>query len=353
MVWWMQCVRRVIWHKEKTMNESTECGGTHSAWVWRGSADPMQLTREEIALPALASHEVLVRNAIIALNPVDWKVLTPGLVNWMPGHVPGVDGSGTVIAVGDEVPQSWLGARVAYHQSLNKPGSFAQYTPVALRALMRIPDALDFATAASFTCPGLTAWLALEKLPIRFAAPLLISGAGGAVGHYLVQMAVARGFNVTAMCHPRHWDRLHAFGVTRCIEGPLPVGSGWPANAIGPFYAVIDSVDEDHAARLTPALQANGHIVSIQGRLTIWPNAPFGRTLSLHEVALGALHDFGDDEAWHRLTETGEQMLLDLANQRLQPLTTVVEAFSQLPELLEELRHRKFSGKPLIDLSTL
>lgn len=138
------------------MHKLEAYGSSHRAWVWHNSADPLQLTLEDIDIPSLTSHEVLVRNAVIALNPVDWKVLTPGLVNWQPGHVPGVDGSGTVIAVGDKVPQSWLGQRVAYHQSLKKPGSFAQYTPVEQRALMRIPDALDFATAASFPCPGLT-----------------------------------------------------------------------------------------------------------------------------------------------------------------------------------------------------
>ncbi|WP_437890552.1 zinc-binding dehydrogenase [Phytobacter sp. V91] len=330
------------------MNGTASERGTHRAWVWHGSAEPLQLTCERIDLPALGSHDVLVRNEVIALNPVDWKVLTPGLVNWTPGHVPGVDGAGTVIAVGDEAPQRWLGQRVCYHQSLNRPGSFAEYTPVAHRVLMSVPDALDFATAASFPCPGLTAWQALEKLPPRQAAPLLISGAGGAVGHYLVQFAVAAGFSVTAMCNARHWDRLRDMGVNRCIPGALAAGATLPESEVNRFYGVIDSVDEEHATRLTPALMANGHIVSIQGRLEHWPNAPFGRTLSLHEVALGALHAFGDDEAWQRLTRTGEQKLIALANQQLKPMDRVMDDFSRLPQLLEGLRHRQFSGKPLI-----
>lgn len=333
------------------MSETEECCGSHQAWVWNGSAEPEDLTLARIDIPELASDEVLVRNVVIGLNPVDWKVLTPGLTSWTPGHVPGVDGTGTVIAVGEGVPQSWLGQRVAYHQSLHKAGSFAEYTPVALRALMRIPESLSFETAASFPCPGLTAWLALEKLPPRFAAPLLISGAGGAVGHYLVQLASARGFTVTAMSHPRHWDRLLALGASKCITGPLPAGQSMSGDDEQRYYAIIDSVDEDHAARLTPALMANGHIVCIQGRLESWPCAPFGRTLSLHEVALGALHSFGDDEAWRRLTDTGEQLLSDLANQRLNALATVVGDFADLPAQLAALRHRQFSGKPLVRIS--
>lgn len=328
-----------------------DCCGTHRAWVWNGSASPVDLTLECIAIPDLGAGDVLVRNAVIGLNPVDWKVLSPGLVDWTPGHVPGVDGAGTVIAVGDDLPESWLGQRVAYHQSLNRPGSFAEYTPVAARALMRLPDGLDFVTAASFPCPGLTAWLALEKLPLRSGMPLLVSGAGGAVGSYLVQLATLRGLAVTAMCNPRHWDRMRALGAIDRMAGPLGAGQTWPDSDIT-FAAIIDSVDADHAARLTPALKANGHIVSIQGRLSDWPCPPFGRALSMHEVALGALHRVGDDGDWLRLTDAGEQMLFEIAKGRLRAEQPIVRDFAELPRHLDALRNRQFSGKPLIRLSS-
>lgn len=327
-----------------------DCCDTHRAWVWNGSVSPSELTLGRIAIPELGASDALVRNAVIGLNPVDWKVLSPGLANWLPGHVPGVDGAGTVIAVGDDLPQSWLGQRVAYHQSLDRPGSFAEYTPVAARSLMRLPDGLDFETAASFPCPGLTAWLALEKLPLRAGTPLLVSGAGGAVGGYLVQLAAIRGLAVTAMCNPRHWDRLRSLGAVECIAGPLGADQDKPDTEVT-FVAIIDSIDADHAARLAPALKANGHIVSIQGRLSNWPCPPFGRALSMHEVALGALHHWGDDGDWLRLTDAGEQMLFEIAKGRLRAEQPVVRNFSGLPQHLDDLRHRKFSGKPLIRLS--
>lgn len=321
---------------------------SHLAWTWQGSAEPDALELKSIAVPSLATGEVLVRNAVIGLNPVDWKVLGPGLIDWERDHVPGVDGAGTVVALGEGVDSSWLGQRVAYHQSLAKPGSYAEHTPVAARALMRVPDEVSFDTAASIPCPALTAWLAIEKLPVIPNAPLLISGAGGAVGHYLVQFAAARGFAVTAMCNQRHWQRLQEMGAQRCIAGPLAAGQSWPEADAASFYAVIDSVNEDHAARLTPALKANGHIIAIQGRLSEWPCTPFGRTLSMHEVALGALHWYGDDEAWQQLTAAGEKIMADLATGRLVAEETVATGFDKLPELLDQLRHRQFSGKPLV-----
>lgn len=122
----------------------------------------------------LQPDEVLVRNHVAGLNPVDWKALGTRLAPWGPGWVPGVDGAGIVVAVGRDVESECLGRRVAYHQSLMRPGSFAEYTPVRLRALIDLPRTLDFETAAGVPCPALTAWLALVKFPSRTGDTLLI-----------------------------------------------------------------------------------------------------------------------------------------------------------------------------------
>ncbi|NIE62601.1 alcohol dehydrogenase [Burkholderia sp. Ax-1719] len=318
----------------------------HRAWTWQGSASPLALKLQHVSVPVPAAGQVLVRNVAIGLNPVDWKVLGGALVDWRPGHVPGVDGAGEVIALGAGVSEDWLGRRVAWHTSLHRDGSFAEHSVVDARALLRMPDALDFETAASFPCPALTAWLAIEKVPVRPGQPLLISGAGGAVGQYLVQLAAARGFVVTAMANARHGDRLRALGAADCIGGPLADADAWTGGRR--YYAVIDAVSGDHAARMAGALRANGHLVCVQDRVTQWPCDPFGLTLSMHEVALGALHQHGDDEAWLLLRTAGEQMLAALAHARLQPQERVVRPFEALAQFLDDLRLRNFGGKPVV-----
>jgi len=319
---------------------------THRAWCWNRSAEPLALTLEQLPLLRPQAGEVLVRNNVIGLNPVDWKVLGGALVDWQSGHIPGVDGTGEVVALGDGVAANWLGRRVAYHTTLHGHGSFSEFTPVASRALLRVPDALDFETAACLPCPALTAWLAVEKLPARPGQRLLISGAGGSVGHHLVQLACARGFTVTAMANSRHWDKLRSLGASDCIAGPLV--NALPASTIGHFDAAVDCVNETHAALLAQALRANGHLVCIQGRVTDWPCTPFGLSLSLHEVALGALHVHGDDDAWQRLTAAGESMMKSVVEGHMQAEPLVVNAFDELPQSLEALRHRSFSGKSIV-----
>ncbi|MBN3766965.1 alcohol dehydrogenase catalytic domain-containing protein [Burkholderia sp. Ac-20365] len=324
---------------------------TWRAWTWTGNGDPLTLALRSVQAIVPGPGEVLVRNAVIGLNPVDWKVLGGDLVDWQPGKVPGVDGAGVVVAVGAGVPDAWIGQRVAYHTNLATPGSFAEYTPVKQRALLRIPQTLDFATAASFPCPALTAWLALDKLPPHAGQRVLVSGAGGAVGHYVVQLAAARGYDVSVMCNARHWARLRSLGARDCFDGPLADHAPSPASLNAQCFAVIDSVNEAHAARLAPALRANGHLVCIQGRVSDWPCAPFGRALSLHEVALGALHQHGDDADWQRLVAAGEQMLQSIADSRIVAEAHVVGDFAALPEQLDALRQRSFSGKPLVAVS--
>ncbi|MBO1359065.1 zinc-binding dehydrogenase [Acetobacter sacchari] len=320
----------------------------YRAWCWEQGTSALGLVLKTVSRPVLQPDEVLVRNHVAGLNPVDWKALGARLAPWEPGWVPGVDGAGVVAAVGQDVGVEWLGRRVAYHQSLMRPGSFAEYTPVRLRAVSGLPPTLDFETAASMPCPALTAWLALTKLPSRADATLLIAGAGGGVGHYLVQLAVGRGFAVTAMCNQRHWARLRAMGVQDCVAGPLKTGEALHDALKNRFHAVIDCVGADHAAALAPALKANGHIVCIQNRLPEWPDPPFTRCISVHEVALGALHQYGDDADWHDLMTVGHRLLTRLAERALVPEETIIRDFRDLPAVLNNLEHRQFFGKALI-----
>ncbi|MGJ8522503.1 hypothetical protein R84981_001191 [Carnimonas sp. R-84981] len=317
------------------------------AWHWQHGSTPANLTLQQLEIPALEADQVLVENAYIGLNPVDWKVLEmPEALGATTDMVPGLDGAGTIVAVGDHVDSSLVGRRVAYHTSLgSKIGSFSQLTPVDARATIAVPDELGLDVAASLPCTALTAWNALDKLPKRKGAKLLIAGAGGGVGRYLVQIAAANGYNVTTLSHPRHWQRLQQHGATTTLQS-LREGEQW--QGAHDYYAAVDAVSPENARALTDALGANGHIVTILGRLPDWPSAPFGRCISMHEVALGALHVHGSDADWQRLSAAGQQLLNDISAQRIEPEPLVIDEFANLPVHLEALKNRDFSGKALI-----
>ena len=86
-------------------------------------------------------------------------MLRRDLGDWQPGHIPGVDGAGTVVALGAGVDPLWLGRRVAYHLGVDRHGSFADHVPVPTHMLLHVPDVLDFALAAGMPAPvAVGAW---------------------------------------------------------------------------------------------------------------------------------------------------------------------------------------------------
>lgn len=319
------------------------------AWIWTQAGEPTELELASVPTPTPGAGEVLVANSTIGLNPVDWKFIEWGSPDWRPGQIPGVDGVGQVVAVGAGVRRFKPGDRVAYHQSLKRPGSFASHALLAEAALLRVPAALSDEIAASFPCPGLTAWQALEKLPRRPGAAVMVTSAGGAVGGFVVQLAVRAGFRVIAVASTRHDERLRTWDAAEVIDAQAV---GWAAELMArglSVYAVIDAVSGAHAQALAPLVGANGHLVAIQDRLEAPPLPAFTTAISLHEVALNALHSWGSPTDWALTTAAGEALLEDLAAGRLQAPPLEVVDFSRLPLALAELKQGR-RGKTVVKL---
>lgn len=302
--------------------------GQMRAWRWLQRDNG--ITLETLSLPQLEAGMVLVANRMIGLNPVDWKFIDKmGQEKWRDGQVPGVDGAGEVVSVAAGGDNSLLGKRVCYHTSLLADGSFADYTAVPARALIPLPDKIDWATASSFPCPTMTAWQAIEKIPAQDARRILISGASGPVGRSLIQLAKARGFHVTALATEKRHADLTQLGADRCIAD-LP--------GAGPFYAVFDTVSGEHARLLASLVAANGHLICIQDRLESPAVAAFTTAISQHEVALGALHSFGDDAHWHELVAAAEGLLEKVVTHQFELPQPHIVSFENLAAALREFR---------------
>ncbi|WP_209326935.1 alcohol dehydrogenase catalytic domain-containing protein [Pseudoalteromonas sp. PA2MD11] len=250
---------------------------------------------------------IIVRNYAIGINPVDWKFIDDNPRDWEKGHIPGVDGAGVVVAVGEGVDDGLLGRRVAYHHSLGENGSFADHSEVYASRVMVVPESVDFALAAALPCPMLTAWQAFSKVPVRKGVDVLVSGMG-AVNKLLAQMLSQAGFSVHVISGSFSQEQAGEMGV-KAIHRGKPEGQT--------FYALFDANGPDYAASLVPLLEANGHVVSILGRIEVPVDAPFTRTISYHEIALGALHDYGDLSQWQRLVKDGEALLEQVAARAL------------------------------------
>ena len=78
------------------------------------------------------------------------------------------------------------------------------------------------------------------------------------------------------------------------------------------------------------------------------PGPAFGRAVSVHEVAPGAMQQHGSPGQWQRLEREGEQMLGQIAQCTLQSESLLHFSWEQLPAQLLALQDRNFSGKQII-----
>ncbi|WEJ70193.1 zinc-binding dehydrogenase [Pseudomonas sp. PSE14] len=318
----------------------------YAAWTWTPGASLDGLKLARLPLPIPGPDEVLLANTAIALNPVDWKMIDWGRDDWQQGQVPGVDGVGRVVAAGSAVNLR-VGTRVAYHQALPRGGSFAEYTLLRAHAVYPVPDALDDATAASLPCPGLTAWQALDKLPACGNRDVLVTGAGGAVGYLLAQLAVQRGLRVWVTAAPKHREHLLQLGIAGVFDYRDAQWSARLREALGPrrLHGVFDTVSGSHAASLAPLLGYNGHLVCIQDRQEHAPLPAFSSAISLHEVALNSIHAHGDALDWRELRRAAASLMQGVADGRLQPPAKQFFEFAELPEALRRLKSGEGGGK--------
>ena len=170
--------------------------------------------------PVPARDQVLVRLHAAGVAPIDWKLRAGFLKQFFTPDfpkVPGRDGAGTVVAVGEDVSEFSLGQRVGVMTDHHMPGSYAQFAACPADRVVPIGD-IAFAEAASLINAGLSAWIAgVETAQIEPGMKVLVHGGSGAVGGILVQLARHLGAEVTATCRADNVDYVLSLGAQRAI----------------------------------------------------------------------------------------------------------------------------------------
>jgi NADPH2:quinone reductase len=156
-----------------------------------GGPDVMQY--EDIPTPTPGAGQVLIKLAAAGLNFIDVYQRTGLYPNDLPYGL-GLEGSGTVAAVGSGVSGLGEGDPVAY---TGVPGSYAEYVLAPATSLVRMPDGLEVKIGAAAMLQGMTAhYLAYTTYPLKAGDTCLIHAAAGGVGLILVQMAKQCGARV-------------------------------------------------------------------------------------------------------------------------------------------------------------
>ena len=175
---------------------------------------PDVLVIETADLPPLNDGEALVRVSAAGLNHVDSLVRSGAYSIRFPfPYAVGVEGSGTVVAVGPGVPLC-PGTRVCWTAVL---GSCATYVVASARMLAPLPDGLDFETGASLAHAAVTAAGLVRHWPLQEGSAV-VWGAAGAVGRVLVALLADRGVSVIGIASGARTGAAREAGAAAVVD---------------------------------------------------------------------------------------------------------------------------------------
>lgn len=199
------------------------------AVIATGCGGPEVLQFREIPKPRIKHpFDVLVRVRAAGVNPGDCQNRQYGAPTYALGSaspdfsVLGMDGSGVVEEVGEEVRDWAAGDEVWYYDGgyADKYGSYAEYKIVNGHYLAPKPKSIGFAMAAAIPVVALTAWEAVvERADVQAGDFVLVHGGAGGVGHISVQLAANRGARVAAtISGPAKAALARSFGAELTID---------------------------------------------------------------------------------------------------------------------------------------
>jgi NADPH:quinone reductase-like Zn-dependent oxidoreductase len=229
----------------------------------RSYGGPEVLELVEVDRPSPRPTEVLVRVLGAGVNPVDWKTRAgAGMRLTLPATV-GWDVSGVVEQVGRGVTRFEPGDEVfGMPRFPGMAGGYAQYVTARSRQLARKPASISHEEAAGLPLAGLTAWqILVDTADVQPGQRVLVTAAGGGVGHLAVQIAKARGAQVIATARADKHGILRELGADEVIDYTTVDAP----SAVADLDLVVDAIGGAGSAAWLPSLKPGGLLVPVTG----------------------------------------------------------------------------------------
>jgi len=226
-----------------------------------GGADVLKYEQVELGQPK--AGEARIRHEAVGLNFIDVYFRTGLYKAPQLPFIPGQEGAGTVVAVGDGVTNVKVGDRVAYTGAM---GSYADERLIAADRLVKVPDNMDLRLAASMMLKGMTAYYLINlTYKVQKGDTILIHAAAGGVGQIAGQWAKHLGATVIGTAGSQEkidlalslgYDHVINYREDNFVEKVKEItgGKGLPV--------VYDSVGKDTFPASLQVLQPRGLFVS-------------------------------------------------------------------------------------------
>ncbi len=315
--------------------------------MWTRYGPPEVLQLQEVERPVPRDDEVLVEVHAASINSWDDELLrgvaqiTLGGRARPPYRILGCDIAGRVVEAGARVSRLRPGDPVFGDISGSGWGGYAEYVCAKERVLAPKPPRMPFDEAAAIPQAGVLALQGLRKGGLREGQRVLVNGAGGGVGTFAVQIAMAHGAEVTGVDSTVKLDAVRSVGAEYVVDHTKE-----DFTKSGRVYDLILDVKSDRGVLdYKRALAPGGACVLLGGR---------GRSI-LQAILLGSWALGGrkvrllilrrDPRDLARLAELYEAGKLEPVIDRRFPLEETAEAFKYY-------REGRFTGKVVISVRT-
>jgi len=296
-------------------------------------AAPAGIIRRELPEPRPGAHDVVIEVAAYSVNRGELALIERRTDGWSPGQ----DVAGVIAVAAEDGTGTPVGTRVV---GIADQGGWSERVAIPSHRVATLPDSVSVTEAAALPVSGLTALRTLRTGGALLSSSVLITGAGGGVGTFAVQLARIAGAVVTAqVSRPARAAAVSALGAARVIT---EIGAD-----AGPFDLVLEGVGGEV---LTAAVRrlARGGVVTAYGVASGQRSdiafydfagaAPGGRLEGFFIYSTGE-ETFGQDLA---------ALVLLVAEGRLLPQIGAPRNWSATPEAVLALRRREVTGKTVL-----
>lgn len=228
-----------------------------------GHGGPEVMRWEDVPTPEPGPAEILVHHTAVGLNYIDVYFRT-GLykIPSLPAII-GMEGAGTVRAIGADVKTLAVGDRVAY--ATGPIGAYATDRVIAADRVVKLPDGIDDQSAAAMMLQGMTAQYLLRRThKVQSGESVVIHAAAGGVGLIMCQWAKHLGANVIGVISTEEKAELaRAHGAAHVVVGHANLPAEVKKITGGAMVPVVyDSVGKDTFTASLDSLAPLGLMVS-------------------------------------------------------------------------------------------
>jgi NADPH:quinone reductase-like Zn-dependent oxidoreductase len=261
----------------------------------------------------------------------------------------GSDGAGVIVDVGAGVSDKVIGEEVVVNPTLGwgdsedwpgpafdilgapADGTFAERIVLSLDNLARRPEHLDWGEASALSLAGLTAWRAISRhAKVSAGTSLLVTGIGGGVAAFALQIAVGLGARVFVTSSTQ--EKLEKAKELGAVGGFDYTDESWPkalrGAAGGGVDAVVDSSGGPSWGRCLEALRDGGVLVTygdtLPGPAVIDVSEVYWHWRSILGTSMGSPRDHA--AFLSHATEVALRPVID----SVYPLRDAAEAFARL-----------------------